>query len=124
LDKMTKEMMMRDVLDPWFLAASQNIGCAVNEVKLEFTGGYNPRLYFYGYRQESTREVNARLKAAVEQHYNRIKKRFQARLKKERESKKREDAKKKAAIKQAKKIIETLGEDVYEVFGDIINQKS
>jgi len=107
----------------WFASAAKSSGCPINTIRTEHTR-YGAGIVFYGYRTESEKEVNDRLNKAANQHYERIKKKFATKLKKEKEIASREAKKRREAKKQAIKIIETLGEDVYDVFDEIINKKS
>jgi len=110
-------------VDELFANAAKSIGCSIENIKTEHVR-YGSGIVFYGFRIESEKEINDRLNKAINQTYEKIKKKFAAKLKKDREIAAREARKKREAKKQAIKIIETLGEDVYEVFDEIINKKS
>ena len=107
----------------WFDAAAKSTKCPIKTIRTEQMK-YGAGIVFYGHRPETDVEVEERLVKAINQNYEKFRRKFATQLKKEKEIAAREAKKKREAKRQAVKIIETLGEDVYEVFDEIIKKKS
>jgi len=114
------------IINESFDQAQKKLDTQELKIKLEATY-YSTKFVFSGNRPETQKEIETRLNKAVTTKYNVIAKRFASQLRKEAAAKRKEAevqrkeaARKKDQIKRAKQLIKELGEDVYEVFGELI----